>query len=49
MKKKNKIKKFQFGNVINVNYSITWKKVLHAKINIVQMILNMQKILKYFS
>ena len=49
MIKKNKIKRYQFGNAINVKYSITWKKELHAKINIVKMILNMQKIPKYFS
>ena len=51
IKKNNKIKmiRLQFGNVKNVNKSITFNKVLNATINIVLMMLNLLKIQRYFS
>jgi len=39
-----KMNRLQFGNVENVNWSITCNKVLNAKINIVQMMLKLLKI-----
>jgi hypothetical protein len=46
IKKNNKIKmiRLQFGNVENVNWSITCNKILNAAINIVQMMLKLSKI-----
>ena len=39
-----KMNRLQFGNVENVNWSITCNKILNAKINIVQMMLKLLKI-----
>ena len=44
-----KMNRLQFGNVENVNWSITCNKVLNAKINIVQMMLKLLKIQRYFN